>query len=363
MSADAQAVDAALQPPIIAKPGPEHAAEVRIFQGIPGIERAPGGRLWATWYGGGPTEGPWNYVMLNTSADDGETWSDVRAFAPCLWMDPGGRLWLFWAQGWTLWDGRAGVWAITTDDPDSADPEWSAPRRLCNGVMMNKPIALSTGTWLLPAAVWSLDPINCDPANYRKTPDESGSNVVCSTDEGETWELLGGCDVEGRACDEHMVVERNDGSLWLLARTTYGIGESTSADGGRTWSESQVSSVGHIRASRFFIKRLASGKLLLVKHNPPDGKTRSHLTAYLSDDDGGTWQGGYIVDARRHVSYPDATQAADGTIYLIYDFERTRAKQILMATFTEADVLAGEAVSDAARQRVMVNQATGTKDE
>ncbi len=288
---------------------------------------------------------------------------EVRAFAPCLWMDPGGRLWLFWAQGWTLWDGRAGVWAITTDDPDSADPEWSAPRRLCNGVMMNKPIALSTGTWLLPAAVWSLDPINCDPANYRKTPDESGSNVVCSTDEGETWELLGGCDVEGRACDEHMVVERNDGSLWLLARTTYGIGESTSADGGRTWSESQVSSVGHIRASRFFIKRLASGKLLLVKHNPPDGKTRSHLTAYLSDDDGGTWQGGYIVDARRHVSYPDATQAADGTIYLIYDFERTRAKQILMATFTEADVLAGEAVSDAARQRVMVNQATGTKDE
>ena len=51
----------------------------------------------------------------------------------------------------------------------------------------------------------------------------------------------------------------------------------------------------------------------------------------------------------------------DGTVYLIYDFERTRAKQMLMATFTEDDVATGEWSSAPARQRVVINQATGTR--
>ena len=33
---------------------------------------------------------------------------------------------------------------------------------------------------------------------------------------------------EVRQFDEHMFIERRDGSLWLLARTKYGIGESVS---------------------------------------------------------------------------------------------------------------------------------------
>lgn len=364
--------DPALQPPpVVTAPGPEYGDEVRIFQGIPGLERAPGGRLWATWYGGGPTEGPWNYVMLATSGDDGETWSglklvidppgEVRAFDPCLWLDPLGRLWLFWAQAYQGWDGRAGVWAIVADKPDAPDPAWSEPRRLCNGVMMNKPVVLATGEWLLPAAVWAIPP-NAGEARYNHDlGPESGSNVVCSTDEGRTWELRGGSDVPERACDEHHVLERRDGSLWMLVRTRYGIGESVSEDAGRTWSEGRASSISHVPAARFFIRRLASGKLLLVKHNPPDGKTRSHLTAYLSDDDGGTWSGGLLLDERRGVSYPDGLQAPDGTVYLIYDFSRTGHKQILMATFTEEDVATGQVASAEGRLRLLVNQATGKR--
>jgi len=228
--------------------------------------------------------------------------------------------------------------------------------------MMNKPIVLSTGEGLLPAAVWTPAHTNLmDPAYARDLSAESGSNVVCSTDRGATWRLIGGADVPGRSCDEHHLIERRDGSLWLLARTPYGVGESLSLDRGRTWSPGAKSaSVSHIPTARFFIRRLLSGRLLLVKHNPPDGKTRSHLTAYLSDDDGRSWHGGLLLDERGGVSYPDGVQAPDGTIYLIYDFSRTGAKQILMATFTEEDVVEGRFASARARSRVLVNQATGS---
>ena len=99
-----------------------------------------------------------------------------------------------------------------------------------------------------------------------------------------------------------MLVERRDASLWMLVRTKCGIGESVSSDGGRTWSEGRPSAIKHVPTARFFIRRLRSGRLLLVKHNPPNGKSRSHLTAFLSDDDGATWPAGLVLDERDTVS-------------------------------------------------------------
>lgn len=373
-AAESVAEDAALAtPPVIFDPGPEYAGGERLFQGIPGIERAPNGRLWATWYGGGEGEGPHNYCMLVTSGDDGETWSDlkivvdppgdVRAFDPCLWHDPTGKLWWFWAQGYSHWDGRAGVWAITTDESENAEPTWSEPRRICDGIMMNKPTVLSSGEWLLPVAIWAFDARVMKDEYAHDITDNTGSNVWISRDEGKTFEFLGRSDVAERACDEHMLVERKDGSLWKVVRTRTGLGEAISTDGGKTWTENHVAeTVTHIPHARFFIRRLNSGKLLMVKHDPPEQKKRSHLKAFLSDDDGKTWYGGLMIDERMSVSYPDGVQAPDGTIYLIYDWQRRGAKEILMATFTEEDVAAGEPVSDRVRFRVLVNKATGTKE-
>lgn len=364
--------DAALAPPrVIVNPGPEYGGDTRPFQGIPGIERAANGRLWATWYGGGVTECRENYAMLATSADEGVTWTDVkvvvdvpglvRVFDPCLWHDPDGRLWFFWAQGYTWWDGRAGVWAMVTTESDKEEPAWSAPRRLCDGIMMNKPTVTSKGDWLLPVSIWSNEPKTTDPAYLHDTSKTTGSHVYASSDHGATWTKRGTTDIEGRSCDEHMLVEKKDGTLWELVRTTYGIGEAFSADGGVTWQGmGPAKTVNHIPAARFFIRRLASGRLLFVRHDPPGMKARTHLTAFLSDDDGQTWSGGLVLD-ERECSYPDGVQAPDGTIYIVYDHERKGAKQILMATFTEADVLAGKAVSDKARFRIVVNQATGTE--
>jgi predicted neuraminidase len=352
------------RPRLYLSPGPEYADEVRMFQGIPALERAPSGRLWAAWYGGGVTEDRYNYVLLVTSGDDGRTWSGprlvidpdgpgpLRAFDPCLWHDPLGRLWLFWAQGLgePLEQGHM-LWAISTANPDAENPTWSEPRRIAPGVMMNKPLVLSSGEWLLPVARWHA---------------EGSAGVYVSTDRGAAWKVRGQANIPSpadRNCDEHMLVERRDGTLWLLARTMYGIGESISMDRGHAWTEVQPFSLKHA-TTRFFARRLRSGRLLLVKHGPLQERTsRSHLTAYLSDDDGHAWFGGLLIDERLGVSYPDGVQAPDDALYLIYDYDRQGAKEILMCTFTEEDVVQGAFVSPRAAGRILVNRALGANPE
>ena len=101
-----------LPPEVLTNPGPKYSDASRMFQGIPGIEISPSGRLWAAWYGGGVTEDRFNHILVATGTNGGQEWSPVRlvidpdgdgpvrAFDPCLWHDPLGRLWLFWAQGY-----------------------------------------------------------------------------------------------------------------------------------------------------------------------------------------------------------------------------------------------------------------------
>jgi hypothetical protein len=329
----------------------------RIFQGIPGIERASNGRLWVSRFSGGGGEGgPANHAMLITSGNDGRTWSGlkvvvdmpdkpVRLYDPCVWIDPLGRLWFFWAQAYSP-HVHCGVWAIVTENPEDADPVWSAPRRLCEGIMLNKPTVLSNGDWLLPTTIWKID---------------NSCRVVASEDQGKTFALRGTANIPDsshRCPDEPMIVQRNDGSLWMLVRTNYGMGESVSKDGGRAWSPVSRASIKHATA-RFHIRRLQSGHLLLIKHGPVYERIhRERLTAYISKDDGESWEGGLLLDERHPVSYPDAVQAPDGSIYAVYDHGRYAGteREIMMAVFAEDNVLAGKP-SKKTRLKVVINRA------
>lgn len=334
----------------------KHTLISRKFQGIPSLAISANGQLWATWYAGKtPSEDQNNYVVISTSEDGGKTWIEnfiidpdgegpIRAYDPELWIDPDGRLWSFWAQ--TIGhDGTiAGVWAMTKENPDIGDSNWSRPMRLTDGIMMCKPTVLSSGEWILPASTW------------RDT--DNSARVVVSIDKGKTFSIRGACDVpkEARNYDEHMIVERKDKSLWMLIRTKYGIGESVSENRGETWSALKPSSIQHPSA-RFFVRRLNSGNLLLVKHGPISKKIgRSLLTAFLSKDDGDTWSNGLILDERNSVSYPDGQQSSDGTIHVIYDHSRTGAREILMAKFTEDDLVAGDTASASVSLRIVVSK-------
>ncbi len=377
-------LDVTLQPvEINTNPGPEYSDEARDYAMVIGLDRTPGGRLWAAWVAGGDSEE--GYFVVATSDDDGATWSEPRlvidppnppfgvlkrTLVGTFWTDPNGRLWLFFDQSLGYFDGRAGSWAITCDNPDDDEPVWSEPRRIWHGATLNKPLVLDNGEWLLPISLWTRDWIRTELRNpgplfegvHRDLDPLRKAHIFVSTDQGETWKRRGGVAADQRRFDEHMYVKLADGRLWMLIRTYYGLAESFSSDLGRTWTEPVPSRIKHVeRGARVHLRRLESGRLLLVKHGRIEEQTsqRSHLMAFLSDDDGKTWSDGLMLDERTGVSYPDGFQAPDGTIYIIYDRNRATDSEILMARFTEEDILEGRFHTPRAGERILVNKALG----
>jgi len=393
-----------LEPPdFIVNPTGTLSHGTQPHQGIPSIAvSADGKRVFCAWYGGSVGENSFNYAMMASSADQGNTWSDVkwvvrspycgqvRVFDPALWRDPSGQIWFFWAQsgGGQHWDRRGGVWASVCADPSAKEVVWSPPRRLADGLMMNKPIALSTGRWLYPVGMVSKNP----HINDEKTLLE-GVYCYASDDQGKTLTLLSRFQVPNPGFPEHMFVEKKNGDIWALVRrnaanivsaydskkgvlvvrsgVNSGIAEALSQDGGKTWGKVMISPIPS-PTTRFYIGRLKSGNLLLVKNPAGDEGwlakkkdnflmekcLRNRLLAYLSLDDGKTWKGPLELDERAEVSYPDANQDDAGTIFVCYDRERTKEHEILCARFTEADILEGKIVSSDSKLKILVNKGT-----
>lgn len=382
-----QLADLALLPPVLnTNPGSRYGYDKLDYGMTVGIERTRGGRLWASWVGGGDNEKA--YMVFATSDDAGASWSAPRlvidphdhsqpitmsSIGGVPWLDPHGRLWIFFALSMSYYDGRMGVWVTRCDDPDADDAVWTQPERVWHGFALNKPTVLSTGEWVLPVALWPREIINCSAiecvsANGGRSPFSECfheldpyrlANVLVSRDEGKTWERRGGASFP-IAVDflEPMIVERRDGSLWMVART-FGAGmwQSVSHDGGATWTVGSPW-LDHVN-SRHFLRRLPSGRILLVKHGIPvetRPKARSHLTAYLSDDDGATWQGGLVLDERAGVSYPDGAISPDGGIFISYDYNRDEEGEVFLARFREEDVLAGRCVTPGAILRQLISR-------
>jgi hypothetical protein len=336
-----------------------------------GIERTPGGRLWACWVAGG--DSPQAYFVLATSDDDGQTWSKPRLVVDShskdlprersilvgnLWTDPLGKLWLIFDQSMDMFDGRAGVWATVCENPDADSPVWSAPKRIWHGVTLNKPTVLSNGEWMLPVSLDQRGGFGPFKGCFSELDPVRGANVFVSANQGKSWERRGVATFPNPDWQEHMIVERKNGSLWMLARTGKGIMESVSTDGGRNWTEAAEPEGMRQPNARFFVRRLLSGRLLFVKHGDQidSHQGRVQLSAWLSDDDGKTWQGGLVLDERKGVSYPDGFQAPDGTIYISYDRNRSPDGEILLARFTEADVLAKELTGPKSKLKMLISR-------
>ncbi len=350
-----------LTPPTIRlNPPTKYWPRMRMWQGIPSLERSPGGRLWATWYAGPISEGrEGNFAVLVTSSDDGRTWTNpVAVFDPSLfgngnrdgaidahlWIDPAGRLWWFVNRSLPLGDPlkTRSLWAFRAENCEDAGTEWHHPVFVGYGTGLNKPAVLSNGDWLRPVDLFL-------PQEPQRT------HYYLSRDQGRSYEFLSSVAINKVSYAEHMTVERMDGSLWMLARTTYGIAQLDSFDRGVTWVNDRPFTTGRGVNTRFFVRRLKSGAILMIYN---DARSRSRMTAQLSLDDGRTWPYQLLLDEREQVSYPDGVEGSNGFLYIAYDRGRYMKDQqeLLFAKFTEEDIRAGRLINPESRLKQMINR-------
>lgn len=323
---------------------------IRNFEQVPAIAASADGKvIYVAWYTGGAVPGPGNFVTVSTSTDQGKTWvkdqlivypksPSTRIFDPALWRDYSGQVRLYYSSvaDSLMWDGFGGVNSVELSILGSAIVV-NNPQRITDGVMSNKPIYLSSKKiTLLP--VYVDKPVHSGTGGLKYP--ENGVFIFALDDKGLRRYSTIFLPDSLRIHDEPQLVELSpEGSILGLVRTTQGIYAANSTDFGKTWSfPKPFTASGPTTSSRFYVGKLASGNLLLVSNN---STIRNNMTASLSKDGGKTWPYQLLLDARENVSYPDADQTLDGNIHVVFDRDRTGAKDILYFRFTEDDILKG----------------------
>ncbi|MBQ6599402.1 MAG: exo-alpha-sialidase [Lentisphaeria bacterium] len=350
--------------PLNLHPGPEYHTRNRFWQGCPTILRTPRGRLFAGWYSGGTGEpDPHNYCLLVRSEDDGMNWSEPKLVIPSepekgwlnidieLWLDPLGRMWLFYTQrrfggGMKITDPEhLALWAAVCDDPDADMLQWHEPRIVSRGFLRTQPTVLSNGDWVMCDYDWT-----SPKYHYSR-----------SSDQGKTWIRCEAGKKLKPNFDEGMILEKKDHSLLMLLRDSKPLlVQCTSPDlNGSAWTDGEyLSLLG--ASSRFFLRRLQSGRVLLIRN---DAVSRTDLCAFLSEDDGASWPYRLPLDSAvnptGNISYPDAVEAPDGRIFIIYDCGRNSFKEIRMAQITEADIISGSLTNYGSYRHRIISKAPG----
>lgn len=332
------------------------APSERLWQGIPSIEwseRDDGGsRLWASLYSGGPNEpSPYNHTLYYFSDDDGDTWDLAfaidfagvedgnRCFDPSIKWD-NKKLYLYWNQTGSFFYSSMVCCAIVEnpgiliDGMDSIDNFIIGDPFFCSqGIKLNKPVVLTTGEWLYSA---------------HNTGNASIVNIYSSLDNGFTWLLKGQAHLENAffVSESSLVQIDNEGKeLVLFSRTdiSYYQAVNYSHDGGNTWTNADDS--GRVcPPSRQCFYRLNSGNIVTAHHF--DTYLRQNLFIGLSSDGCRTFAHNLVLDLRLGTSYPDIVQSKDGSIYIIWDYDRYGAKQILFVKIYEDNLLRIDGVKD-----------------
>ena len=163
-----------------------------------------------------------------------------------------------------------------------------------------------------------------------------------SDDDGKNWKAsnlidLGGAGHHG-GVTEPTLTQLRDGRVWMLIRTNWGeFWSGYSFDGGKFWRVLEPSGIAASSAPGL-LKRLQSGRLLLVWNRPlPEGKTswpksggdrlwsetpvsnhREELSIAFSDDDGATWNKPVVIarQAKKWLAYPYVFEQKPGHLWL-----------------------------------------------
>ncbi len=161
-----------------------------------------------------------------------------------------------------------------------------------------------------------------------------------SSDDGKTWTAGQLLDIGGRGHHDGSVeatlTELKDGRLWMLLRSNMDdFLSTTSSDSGLTWIKMKPAGIG-ASSSPAMLKRLTSGRLLLVWNQLyPEGKSsyerrsgnysqhagswhREELSIAFSSDDGKTWTLPVVIarKAKTWISYPYVLERRPGEIWI-----------------------------------------------
>ena len=298
------------------------------------------GRMAATWFGGtkerNPDVGIWVALYENGEwADAVEVANGLQAdgkrhpsWNSVLFQPRQGPLHLYYKVG-----PSPGSWWGMLMTSDDGGRSWSKARRLEEpflGPVKNKPVELSNGDWLAPSST------------EGKYDGGWRSHIERSRDQGKTWEFIGPIEPgeRGNYMDsiQPSVLVHVNGDLQILSRTKQGhLATSWSRDNGATWEPMQRVDLPHTNSGTDAVTLRDGRHLLVYNHTsgPPERTkkgVRFPLDIALSKD-GKRWDRVLTLESEpcgAGYAYPAVIQAADGKVHVVYTWDRTYIKHVVL---------------------------------
>ena len=274
-------------------------------------------------------------ILSSFSEDGGSTWSDPLVVddmadgCPTLLVDEG-RVFVSYDNPETTpaanhlsfddirFSGSRWVQRVS----ENWGRSWSAPRPIATGhgyaASCSNGIKLRDGTLVWPFN-WVLN------VDRGEAPTENEqiciSSLMRSTDRGETWTKGGdiGSDFS-MDISEPAMIELSGGELFSLMRTKVGrLYQSTSEDGGETWSNPVASPLVSPSAPAALFRLSFEPNKVVAAWNWSTTE-RFPLVIALSVYDCATWSTPRVItNPSRGVAYPNMTAAPDGSIFVVWD--------------------------------------------
>jgi predicted neuraminidase len=292
-----------------------------IFEHIPNapahhcatLTEAPNGDLLCVWYGGSYECADDQALFMARRRKGERQWGVPEILISGGLPHPPGnavvfrvgpnRIGLMWGRMEGSRPMRRGLWndcRLMFRYSDDNGVTWSSDKELhslATGLPRNVPIILRNGKFLLPL-------------------DGGKSFVTTTEDDGLTWQRLGEISKGGQPT----LIERNEGTILALLRSSPKILKCLSTDQGKTWSEPVVTELNCPDAG-IAMCRLNHGNVILVFNDSPE--ERSPLCITRSVDEGETWETPLTLESNPgEYSYPCVIQASDGKIHISYTYRR-----------------------------------------
>ena len=320
------------------------------FDERPRIVPLPGGDLWGIHE---RSEGDEQVLVARRSPDGGRTWGDPETLIdlpaePGRWggamplVDSTGEVHLFLLndrgtgvfdrrslegkpKSRPIQDRRIDIWHCRSEDQRT---RWHAPRRIWKGYTgsINSVIQMRSGRIVLPFAfltgrIWQDRGEGLDAFWFAGT---SSSTVITSDDRGDTWALspselkVQTPSIGTYGAVEPVVLQLEDGRVWMLIRTQLGRFYESFSHDGAVWP--------HPRPSRLVssdspagLVRLPDGRIVLLSNRcrrfPYAHGGRHVLHAAISEDEGRTWIGHREVARDPMRDEPPPPSGDHGTAY------------------------------------------------